>query len=149
VTEGFSQVVMPGRFEVMGHQPLIVIDGAHNPAGADVCASVFFDDFDPLGRRILVAGCLLGRDPREMLSALRADEFDVVITCTAPSSRGMPAGELTEAARSLGCDEVLEIPVLEQAIDRARAIAGDDDAILITGSLYVIGNARPYLRKTL
>jgi len=149
VTEGFSQVLMPGRFEVMGHQPLIVIDGAHNPAGADVCASVFFDDFDPLGRRILVVGCLLGRDPREMLSALRADEFDVVITVTAPSSRGMPAGELTEAARSLGCDEVLEIPMLEQAIDRARAIAGDDDAILITGSLYVIGNARPYLRKTL
>ena len=80
---------------------------------------------------------------------VRADEFDVVITCTAPSSRGMPAGELTAAARAVGCDEVLEIPVLEQAIDRARAIAGNDDAVLITGSLYVIGNARPYLRKTL
>jgi dihydrofolate synthase/folylpolyglutamate synthase len=149
VTEGFAQVVMPGRFEVMGHQPLVIIDGAHNAAGADVCASVFFEDFDPSGRRILVVGCLLGRDPREMLSALRADEFDVVITCTAPSSRGMPAGELTLAARSLGCDEVFEIPVLERAIDRARAIAGNDDAILITGSLYVVGNARPYLRKTL
>ena len=149
VTEGFAQVVMPGRFEVMGHQPLVIIDGAHNPAGADVCASVFLEDFDPSGRRILVVGCLMGRDPRDMLSALRADEFDVVITCTAPSSRGMPAGELTAAARALGCDEVFEIPVLEQAIDRARVIAGNDDAILITGSLYVVGNARPYLRKTL
>ncbi len=149
VTEGFAQVVMPGRFEAMGHQPLMIIDAAHNPAGADVCASVFFDDFDPSGRRILVVGFLMGRDPGEMLSALRADEFDVVITCTAPSSRGMPAGELTAAARSLGCDEVLEVPVLEQAIDRARAIAGTDDAVLITGSLYVVGNARPYLRKIL
>ncbi|CAN5434353.1 folylpolyglutamate synthase/dihydrofolate synthase family protein [soil metagenome] len=149
VTEGFAEVVMPGRFEAMGHQPLIIVDGAHNPAGADVCASVFFEDFDPSGRRILVVGFLLGRDPREMLSALRADEFDVVITCTAPSSRGMPAGEITAAARALGCDEVFEIPVLEEAIDRARAIAGTDDAVLITGSLYVVGNARPYLRKTL
>ncbi len=84
VAEGFAEVVMPGRFEVMGHQPLVIIDGAHNSAGADTCASVFFEDFDPAGRRILVVGCLQGRDPREMLSALRADEFDLVVTCTAP-----------------------------------------------------------------
>ncbi|MBI4883685.1 MAG: bifunctional folylpolyglutamate synthase/dihydrofolate synthase [Actinobacteria bacterium] len=149
VIEGFAEVVMPGRFEVMGHQPLAIIDGAHNPAGADVCASVFFDDFDPSGRRILLVGFLLGRDPREMLAALRADEFDVVITCTAPSSRGMPATEISSAARALGCDEVLEIESLERAIDRALSIAGRDDAVLITGSLYVIGGARPYLRKIL
>lgn len=38
---------MPGRFEIVGYQPLIILDGAHNPAGADVCAQVFFEDFDP------------------------------------------------------------------------------------------------------
>jgi dihydrofolate synthase / folylpolyglutamate synthase len=147
VMEGFAEVVMPGRFEVLGHQPLVIIDGAHNPAGADTCASVFFDDFDPAGRRILVVGCLQGRDPSEMLGALRADEFDVVITCTAPSARGMAAGELTAAARALGCDVVIEHATIEQAIDRALGISEGDDAILITGSLYVIGGARPYLRK--
>ena len=149
VAEGFAQVVMPGRFEVVGHQPLVIIDGAHNPAGADTCASVFFDDFDPAGRRLLVVGCLQGRDPREMLSALRADEFDVVLTCTAPSARGMPATELTSAARSMGCEQVLEHATIEQAIDRALALAESDDAVLITGSLYVVGGARPYLRKVL
>ena len=149
VTEGFAEVLMPGRFEVMGHQPLVIIDGAHNSAGADTCASVFFDDFDPAGRRVLVVGCLQGRDAREMLSALRADEFDLVITCTAPSSRGMPAGELTAAARTLGCEEVIEIAELSRAIDRALAAADVDDAVLITGSLYVVGAARPYLRKVL
>ena len=149
VIEGFAEVVMPGRFEVLGHQPLAIIDGAHNPAGADTCASVFFDDFDPAGRRILVVGCLQGRDPREMLSALRADEFDVVLTCTAPSSRGMPASELTLAARAMGCDQVFEQATVEQAIDRALALAESDDAILITGSLYIVGGARPYLRKVL
>lgn len=149
VTEGFAQVVMPGRFEVMGHQPLVIIDGAHNAPGADTCASVFFDDFDPAGRRILVVGCLQGRDPRDMLSALRADEFDVVVTCTAPSSRGMAAGELTAAAKVLGCDQVLEVPELSRAIDRALGVAAPDDAVLITGSLYVVGAARPYLHKVL
>jgi dihydrofolate synthase/folylpolyglutamate synthase len=149
VAEGFASVVMPGRFEVLGHQPLVIIDGAHNPAGADTCAGVFFDDFDPAGRRILVVGCLLGRDPREMLSALRADEFDVVLTCTAPSARGMPANELTAAAKEMGCDEVREFATVEQAIDHSLGIAESDDAVLITGSLYIVGGARPYLRRSL
>ena len=149
VAEGFAEVLMPGRFEVLGHQPLVIIDGAHNPAGADTCASVFFDDFDPAGRRILVVGCLQGRDPREMLSALRADEFDIVLTCTAPSARGMAASELTGAARAMGCEHVLEHTTIEQALDRALAVAESDDAVIVTGSLYVVGGARPYLRKVL
>lgn len=147
VAEGFAQVAMPGRFEVMGRQPLVVIDGAHNPPGADTCASVFFEDFDPEGRRILVVGCLQGRDPREMLGALRADEFDLVVTCTAPTPRGLPAAALTAAARELGCDEVVEVATVEQAIDRARRGAAAEDAILVTGSLYIVGAARPYLRR--
>ena len=89
VNEGFANVEMPGRFEVMGVQPLTIIDGAHNSPGADVCASVFFHDFNPDGRRILVMGTL--RNPTEMLSALRVDEFDTVHACTAPSPRGSPA----------------------------------------------------------
>jgi dihydrofolate synthase/folylpolyglutamate synthase len=95
VLEGFAETVMPGRFEVLGRQPLTIVDGAHNPPGADTCAQVFFDDFDPEGRRILVVGTL--RDPEEMLAALRADEFDVVFACTAPSPRGVPV-----AARGRG-----------------------------------------------
>ena len=149
VTEGFADVRMPGRFEVMGHQPLVIIDGAHNPAGADTCASVFFDDFDPAGRRVLVVGFLQGRDPREMLGALHADEFDLVITCTAPSSRGMPANELTAAARAIGCDDVIEFRTVEAAIDRALVGATAEDAVLITGSLYIVGAARPHLRTKL
>jgi dihydrofolate synthase/folylpolyglutamate synthase len=149
VAEGFAEVKMPGRFEVMGHQPLVVVDGAHNPAGADSCATVFFEDFDPAGRRLLVIGCLRGRDPREMLSALRADEFDVVVTCTAPSPRGLPAEELSIAARDLGCDDVVQAETVEEAIDMARADSMAEDAIVVTGSLYIVGAARPYLRKVI
>jgi dihydrofolate synthase/folylpolyglutamate synthase len=145
--EGFADVTMPGRFEVLGHQPLVIIDGAHNPPGADASSAVFLEDFDPAGHRYLVVGCLRGRDPTEMLSALRADDFDFVLTCTAPSPRGMPASALTAAAKALGCDEVIESETVEQACDRAVRLAGPDDAIFVTGSLYVVGAARPFLKK--
>jgi dihydrofolate synthase / folylpolyglutamate synthase len=145
VVEGFAHVVMPGRFEVVNHLPLVIVDGAHNPAGADTCAQVFFGDFHPEGRRILVVGCLRGRDPVQLLSALRADEFDDVICCTAPSPRGLPASELANIAREMGCDQVSETRTVGQACERALSSASVDDAILVTGSLYVVGEARPYM----
>jgi dihydrofolate synthase/folylpolyglutamate synthase len=146
VLEGFAEVTMPGRFEVLGRQPLAILDGAHNPAGADTCAQVFFEDFDPEGRRILVVGTL--RDPEEMLAAFRADEFDIVFACTAPSPRGIPATAVADAARRLGCDNVSVFDTVEQACRRAMEDADGDDAILVTGSLYTAGAARPVLQRS-
>ena len=147
--EGLSLVSMPGRFEVLHHQPLVIIDGAHNPAGADVCAEVFFADFDPVGSRRLVVGTLRSRDPLALLSALRADEFDQVICCTAPSPRGLPAESLAEVARNMGCDDVVVRESVGEACNRALSDAGSDDAILVTGSLYVVGEARGHLLRVL
>lgn len=147
VSEGFSTVTMPGRFEVLGRQPLVVIDGAHNPAGADTCAEVFFDDFNPEGRRILIVGTL--REPTAMLEALRADEFDTVIACTAPSPRGVRVQDVARAAVRLGCDEVLAADSVEQACSMAMHHIDGDDAVLAAGSLYVAGAARPVLTRLL
>jgi dihydrofolate synthase/folylpolyglutamate synthase len=149
VREGFAAVKMPGRFEVLGRGPLVVIDGAHNPAGADVCAEVFFDDFSPEGKRILVVGALKGRDPQMLLSALRADEFDVVICCTAPSPRGVGANDLASAAKQMGCEQVVACETVEAACDKALNIAREEDAVLVAGSLYVVGSARTFLRRKL
>jgi dihydrofolate synthase/folylpolyglutamate synthase len=146
VMEGFGEVSMPGRFEVLGRQPLVIVDGAHNPPGADTCAGVFFEDFDPDGRRLLVVGTL--RDPEEMLAALRADEFDVVFACTAPSPRGVPAVDVADAARRLGCDAVYVFDTVEAACQRAMEYADGDDAVLATGSLYTAGAARPVLARS-
>jgi dihydrofolate synthase/folylpolyglutamate synthase len=83
-----------------------------------------------------------------MLEALRADEFDLVVCCTAPSPRGIPSSEVAAAARSIGCDEVINAGSVEAACDRALVGAVADDAILVTGSLYVVGDARRHLRLT-
>jgi dihydrofolate synthase / folylpolyglutamate synthase len=149
VEEGLAAVRMPGRFEVLGHQPLVIVDGAHNPAGADTCASVFEEDFDPAGDRHLVVGMLKGRNAEELLAAFRADGFATVTCCTAPSPRGMDASEVAAAARALGCDEVRVVPNVARACDVAVRGATGEDAVLVTGSLYVVGEARPHLLKSL
>ena len=140
VDEGFAGVQLNGRFEVLKHQPLVIVDGAHNPAGADTCAGVFFGDFEPEGRRILVVGTL--REPLAMLEALRADEFDVVVACTAPSPRAVDAAAIAKAALALGCDEVFAHDTVDAACAHALRLADGDDAVLATGSLYVAGAAR-------
>ena len=145
VREGLGAVELPGRFEVVGVQPLVIVDGAHNPPGADSSVGVYFDDFRPEGRRILVVGTL--RDADEMISALRADDFDVVVACTAPTPRGVEAAVIGAAARRAGCVEVLVIDDPISACEEALRQAGVDDAILVAGSIYVVGAVRPTLLR--
>ncbi|MGA0064113.1 MAG: bifunctional folylpolyglutamate synthase/dihydrofolate synthase [Ilumatobacteraceae bacterium] len=149
VDEAMSTVRMPGRFEVLGVQPLVIVDGAHNVGGAESCTSVFFDDFSVDGRRILVVGALASRNAAELLGALRADEFDLVVCCTAPSPRATPGRDLARIARELECDQVLEASSVDDACARALSVARAEDAILVAGSLYVVGAARTFLRREL
>lgn len=147
--EGLAAVRWPGRFEVLGHQPLVIIDGAHNAAGADTTADVLEEDFDPAGSRLLVVGMLKGKDPDDVLGALRADRFATVVCCRPDSPRAVPAADVGRAARRLGCDEVLVIEDVTKACDVALARAGADDVVFVTGSLYVVGEARRHLVRVL
>jgi dihydrofolate synthase / folylpolyglutamate synthase len=147
VAEAFAEAVMPGRFEVLGHQPLVIVDGAHNAHGADRCAEVFFNDFAPAGEKVLVAGFL--RDPKPMLEALRADEFDRVYCCAPPSPRAVDVDRAVAAAKEIGCEYVVRCDSVAQACNRALASVTAEDAVLVAGSLYVIGEARPHLKVVL
>jgi dihydrofolate synthase / folylpolyglutamate synthase len=144
VNEALGSVRMPGRFEVVGNHPLTIIDGAHNPAGADVCVGVLDDDFDVPGERILVVGFLNGRDPQEMLTAIGAERADLVICCTPPTPRAHDAETVQRAAQALGI-RALAIDDVRRACDAALSEANDDDVVLVTGSLYVVGAARAHL----
>jgi len=147
IEEGFADVRMPGRFEVVGHQPLVILDGAHNPAGALACAQTLEDDFEPAGDRVYVVGMLRGRDPEEMLSSLGAEQARILVACSPQSPRAMSAEEVAKAAESLGVSEVYVIESVSRAVDRAVGLANPDDAVLISGSLYVVGEARAKLVK--
>ncbi len=132
---------LPGRFELVGREPAVVLDGAHNPDGAEAAYRTLTEEFARLGSWVLVVGMLKGKDPTEMLKALGAEDFDAVI-CTAPDwSRAVPADEIAAAADALGISAEV-VPTPAEALQRARAVTAADDLILVAGSLYVVGEAR-------
>ena len=143
VREAFASVVAPGRFEIVGRSPLVIIDGAHNPDGARAAAATL-DDFGIGGDRILVIGMNTGRDPVEMLEALDARTARAVVACAADWVRAMPPEEIAAAARSLHID-VEVVPAVPDAVHRAVSMATEDDLVLVAGSLYVVGEARAAL----
>jgi dihydrofolate synthase/folylpolyglutamate synthase len=144
VAEAFAGVEVPGRFEVMRRSPLVVIDAAHNPDGARVAARSLDEGFGEGRNRILVVGLLQGRDPSEMFDALGAANAELVVVCAPDWPRAIPAEELGAIAGAKGLP-VEVIPDVEHAIQRAVALATDDDVVLVTGSFYVIGPARRVL----
>jgi dihydrofolate synthase/folylpolyglutamate synthase len=93
----------------------------------------------------MVVGALAPRDPTQLLEALEIDRAAIVIATTAPSPRAVPADVIAAAAERLGANVVAE-PDVATAVERALRLAGEDDALLITGSLYVVGAARTALR---
>jgi dihydrofolate synthase/folylpolyglutamate synthase len=144
VREAAATVRSPGRMEIVGRQPLVILDGAKNPDGAAAAASTLTEEFGEVRSRILVVGMLAGKDPVEMLSALDAGHARLVVACLPPSPRALPAAEVAAAATALGAPvEVIEaVPdALRVAVERATA----DDLVLVTGSLYVVGAARAVL----
>ena len=141
VQEAFRTVTMPGRFEVVSHSPLLILDGAHNPEGARAAALTLRDEFDVAGRRVLVIGMLGGRDVVEMLESLDVRNADLVIACTPNSPRAVPAVDVAAVVRAMGVmvEQIDDVPT---AVQRAIDVSTEDDVILVAGSLYVAGAAR-------
>ena len=141
VEEAFGTVTNPGRLEVVSHNPMVVIDTAHNPPGAEVLADAIANDFRQGGRRFLVFGMQDGRDPVAMARALRVADYQLVATCTAPTARGVDAEELAGAVRTAGgaADAITDV---EAAFDHLYNQAGEDDLIVIAGSNQVVGRIR-------
>lgn len=141
VDEAFAAIRVPGRLEVLGRNPLVVVDGAHNVAGAEALAATVRDELVVRGRRVAVVGLLGGRDPAAILAPLAAAGIDAVVACTAPSPRALPAATVAEAAAAVGLACEVEDDV-DAALDRARSQVDDDGMVLVTGSLYVVAEAR-------
>lgn len=144
VREGFAAVRIPGRLEVVGRNPLCVLDGAHNPAGASAAAAAVNEAFGAVEGRVLVVGMNRGRDPSEMLEALNVRAARLVVTCPPPSPRALPAAEVAAASERLGTP-ARAVDSVTEAVDLALAGARDDELVLVTGSLYVVGAARAWL----
>ena len=147
VEEAFASVTAPGRFEIVDRQPLILLDGAHNAEGATAAADTYTSEFSVGGDTVLVFGCNSGREPAEMLEALGRIAPRVVIATAPDWARAIPADEIAAAATKLGLD-VEVVPSVPDAVDRARSLVTPDDSILVSGSLYVVGEAREHIGRS-
>ncbi len=151
VRGAFAEVTSPGRLEVVRRSPTIVLDAAHNPAGAEAAAAALEDSFrfDPL---IGVIGVMSDKDHEGLLAAFEPVLAHVVITENS-TERTMRAEDLAVVAREVfGDDRVSVVPRLADAIDeaagRAEAETGDplgSGAVLVTGSVVTVGEARALL----
>lgn len=144
VSEALQRVRVPGRLEVMRREPLVLLDGAHNLAGAEALGKSLAEEFAPGGRRYFIVGMLRGRDERAMLERMGVGAGDQVLVSAPPSPRAMDASKVADSARSLGASAKV-VASVAGALDEALGEAGRDDQIVVSGSLYLVGAARSLL----
>ena len=142
VRAGFATVASPGRLEVVSRAPLVLLDGAHNPPGARALAAALLEEF-VVDRRTLVVGCLADKDIRGILEALAPATGRLVVT-QARNPRAAPVERLRKEAEALGL-HAEPVPDVATAVRQAIDAAGETEAVVVTGSLYTVGEARDLL----
>jgi len=144
IAEGLGHSRLPGRTETVQEHPLVILDGAHNPQKIASLAS-WFSREHPHVRPVVMAGFLEAKDARAMLRAVT--HLASALVLTEPRIEDKPAAtaeHLAELTRELAFEGEVQIEsdprqAVELAIDLAR---NSGQPLLVTGSLYLIGNVR-------
>jgi len=147
LAEGLATATSPGRLQVVGNEPTVVVDAAHNPHGAAALA-VALTEYFTFDHVTAVLGILGDKDATGILHALESVVDDFVIT-QSTSDRAVSARELGRLATSIFGDARVTVePSLEAALELARTRAGQTDkgAVLVTGSITLVGDAIVYAR---
>ncbi len=146
VREGLRGVSWEGRIEIVDRRPMLVLDGAHNPAAA-IALSGYLRAFrlsHPGSRVVLVLGMMRDKDHRGFAEPLR-DLVDEVVLTQADLSRSATVQQLHSALRDRWPRPHLQA-VLSDALGQARRLAGPEDLICVTGSLMLIGDVKALFR---
>jgi dihydrofolate synthase/folylpolyglutamate synthase len=145
---GLAQAWIAGRLQVVRREPLVLLDGAHSPdralALADAVRTLYLDG-QPERRVLLVIGCSAGHAPETVVAHL-APLADEIIATRSRHPAAIPVAEVAAAARAAGKPAVELEPVaaaLESALSRARP----QDLVLVTGSLFAVGEALAALQE--
>jgi len=144
ITRGIANTIWPGRLEKWQSAPDVYCDGAHNPGAARELALFLEQNFP--GRKIwLIFAALRDKAVDEVAGLLFPHASEVIFT--APNtSRAISATQLAEIAGH-HATQFSVIPSAEDALEHALAEAAPDDAIFITGSLYLVGQLRHYWKN--
>jgi len=158
VAEGIRRTHWPGRFEVMAADPLrgvpqIILDGAHNPAGAWALRAALSQCLRSSGhpvqdeerRLILVFGAMRDKAIAEIASILFPLAQHVIAT-RAQTPRSAPPEEIQAAGQRIGTDIETQADVA-QGLERACSLAGQDGVVVVAGSIYIVGEAMAVLQS--
>lgn len=144
IIEGIFNAENPGRMEIISDNPMVLLDGAHNISGMKVLKEAIESDF-VYNKLILIIGILEDKKIDEMLKII-IPITDVIITSKSDNLRSMDPSILKEKIKNIDQNKrTISIVEIKKAIDYAKNLAKIDDIILITGSLFTVGNARDYL----
>jgi dihydropteroate synthase len=143
VARGVRNAHWPGRFEVLETDPVVVLDGAHNPSACAALAETVAEfDYDDLH---LVVGAMHDKDLRGMAAAL--PDADTVVACQPALDRAADTAVVASVFGDEG-GRVREREAVASALTAARGVAGADDLVLVTGSLYTVAGARREWTRT-
>jgi dihydrofolate synthase/folylpolyglutamate synthase len=140
IREAAATVKSPGRLEVAGHEPTVLIDGAHNEEGFRGLATALADEFDE-EQWTLVLGLRGDRNAEHLLAPLRGKVSRVVATKAEDHMAVEPEKLLADAATALGIGGEIA-PTVPEALSAARNGLGPGEGLVVAGSLYVVGEAR-------
>ena len=136
IREGLKDTFWPGRFHIVGRDPLFIIDGGHNPQCLEALVKNI-EDYLPGKRIIGLSGVLADKDYGEMyLPVLPLIHQFVCIT--PPSDRKLEAAELAKHLQAVGATATA-CDTIAQGVAKAKELAGSDGVVLCFGSLYSIG----------
>ena len=144
VAEAFGELRLPGRAEVVGKEPAVVLDGAHNPQAATALRRTLDTAFATASPRVFVIATTKPRDPADFIADMGIGVGDHVIGVPVSSPRSVEPEMISEAAGATGAAAEASYDI-EDALDRAKVLAGIEGIIVVTGSLYAVGEARDYL----
>lgn len=136
---GVERTVWAGRMEVVNRRPYIILDGAQNKASANALAKAVKKIFK-YKRLILVLGVSKDKDIKGMLTELLPISDSVVLTKSKVVGRAMEPGEIEKSIKEKA--GVVLTSNVSEAVNTAVSLAGPNDLILVTGSLFVVGEAR-------
>jgi dihydrofolate synthase/folylpolyglutamate synthase len=139
---GLAETKWPGRLERVGDSPPILLDGAHNPGATRILKQALKEEF-PRRRLILVLGIMADKEIPRMMSNL-VPLADLLIL-TRPHMERAASLELLGKHASPWEKSTLEIGDVGGALEKAMGEAGREDLVVVTGSLYTVGEARAYL----
>lgn len=140
IEAGLGGVQWPGRLEVLGRRPLLVLDCAHNVASAEALVDTLHASFPP-GKKLLIFAVSNDKDVPGIVRVL-APHFSRVFVTRFQSKRSVPPEELAEWFRRVGDAPVVVCATPAEAWQGARAAAADVDLICATGSVFLAGELR-------